>query len=106
MPNILKHTDRRGDLSELVGATQRRYNPERLTKIVALRQDLANHRRSEAQLRAVVFTQHLDVHDACVRGLQRDGLMFINFLDQLEPHREILPFVTSRTHRMVGQPYS
>lgn len=79
MPNILKHTERRGDLSELVGATQRRYNPERLSKIVALRQDLANLRRSEAQLRAVVFTQHLDVHDACVRGLQRDGFDVYQF---------------------------
>mmetsp|Transcript_4648 Transcript_4648/g.10520 ORF Transcript_4648/g.10520 Transcript_4648/m.10520 type:complete len:946 (-) Transcript_4648:127-2964(-) len=58
---------------------KRRYIPERLTKIEALRKDLAEHNRTEPKLRAVVFTQHLDVHDACVRGLEKDGFSVYQF---------------------------
>jgi len=72
MAKVLKSVDHRS-LSEAVTQKKRHYKPEKLTKIVALRNDLATHRRSEPKLRAVVFTQHLDVHDACVRGLQADG---------------------------------
>ena len=79
MNKVLDSPEVRGDLSELVTASRRRYIPERLTKIVALRQDLAACRSREPQLRAVVFTQHLEVHDACVRGLQRDGFDVYQF---------------------------
>ena len=57
----------------------RRYIPERLTKIVALRNDLAEQRQSEPNLRAVVFTQFVDIHDACVRGLEKDGFEVYQF---------------------------
>ena len=62
-----------------VYALEKRYNPERLTKIVALRNDLAEHRRSEPNLRAVVFTQFVDIHAACVRGLEKDGFEVYEF---------------------------
>lgn len=49
------------------------YNPEHLTKVVALRNDLKSLRQAEPGLKAVVFTQFLEVHNACVRGLKADG---------------------------------
>jgi SNF2 family DNA or RNA helicase len=49
------------------------YNPDRLTKILALRNDLRDLRQHEPELKAVVFTQFLEVHSACVRGLKKDG---------------------------------
>ena len=55
------------------------YDPERLTKIVALRTDLASFRQREPNLRAVVYTQSLDVHAACVRGLKSDGYDVFQF---------------------------
>ena len=57
----------------------RRYIPERLTKVVALRRDLTEQRRTDPTIRAVVFTQFLDVHEACVRSLQRDGFDVYEF---------------------------
>ena len=42
--------------------TKRQFVPSRLTKVVALRNDLAQLRRNEPNLRAVVFTQYTDVH--------------------------------------------
>mmetsp|Transcript_5093 Transcript_5093/g.11581 ORF Transcript_5093/g.11581 Transcript_5093/m.11581 type:complete len:236 (+) Transcript_5093:360-1067(+) len=59
--------------------SRRRFIPERLTKIVALRKDLAEHKRTEPQLRAVVYTQFVDVHGACVRGLEKDGFEVYQF---------------------------
>jgi len=57
----------------------RRYIPQRLTKVVALRKSLAEQRRIDPVIRAVVFTQFLDVHSACVRGLQGDGFDLYQF---------------------------
>ena len=37
------------------------------------------HRRIEPQLRAVVFTQQLEVCDTCVRGLEQDGFDVYQF---------------------------
>ena len=64
------------DLSEVYNDKKpylRRYIPQLLTKVVALRKSLASQRRLDPVIRAVVFTQFLDVHSACVRGLQGDG---------------------------------
>lgn len=63
----------------LVQTVERKYIPERLTKIVALRNDLAQHQANEPNLRAVVFTQFVDIHDACVRGLKSDGFNVYQF---------------------------
>jgi SNF2 family DNA or RNA helicase len=49
------------------------HNREHLTKIAALRADLANLKRIEPNLRVVVYTQYVQVHTACVSGLMKDG---------------------------------
>ena len=79
MNKVLDSPELRGDLSELVTASRRRYIPERLSKVVALRKDLATHRRNDQKLGAVVFTSYLEVHDACVRGLNADGFDVFQF---------------------------
>ena len=63
------------ELSEVVPykPSCRQYIPERLTKVVALRKDLTEHLKSNPQLRAVVFTHHVDIHEVCVRALNQDG---------------------------------
>ena len=55
------------------------YNPDRLTKVVALRKDLSELCKTEPSLRAVVFTQYLDMHTAVVRGLEADGFQVLQF---------------------------
>lgn len=61
------------------GRERRSYIPERLTKVNALRKDLADLKKTEPHLRAVVFTHHLDVHEACKSGLRRDGFEVYEF---------------------------
>ena len=80
MASVLKSGQHQA-LMESVGGPKKinRYIPEKLTKVVALRKDLAKHRREEPGLRAVVYTQHLDVHAACVRGLEKDGFEIYQF---------------------------
>ena len=82
MSQVLRNGEH-DNLSEVVssarGKKRHHYIPERLTKIVALRKDLVEHRMTEPQLRAVVFTQHLEVHDTCVRGLEQDGFDVYQF---------------------------
>ena len=69
MSNILKKPELCGGLAHAISG----YDPDRLSKIVALRKDLATHRRTETALRAVVFTQHVAMHEACIKGLKEDG---------------------------------
>ena len=56
-----------------------RYKPECLAKAVALRKDLSELRQAEPAMRAVVFTQYLDLHEASVRGLEQDGFEVLQF---------------------------
>ncbi len=70
MSKIL-HSEEHRHLSESINGGQG-YIPERLTKIVALRKDLTEQRRTIPAIRAVSFTQFLTVHEACVCSLQRD----------------------------------
>ena len=56
-----------------------RYKPECLAKAVALRKDLSELRKTEPAMRAVVFTQYLDLHEASVRGLEQDGFEVFQF---------------------------
>lgn len=55
------------------------YKPELLTKVVALRHDLNQRKRNEPNLRAVVYTQHVAVHESIVRGVARDGFQVYQF---------------------------
>ena len=75
------------------------YIPERLTKMDALRNDQAWHRRIEPNLRSVVFTQHLGIYDACVRGLKQDGLEVYQLTSSSDSCKRDIQTVTS--HRPV-----
>ena len=79
----MSHNDNRPNLFELAtfknGKNKYCYSPEHLTKIVALRKDLQDLRQNEPKLKAVVFTQFLEVHSACVRGLKADGYDVFEF---------------------------
>jgi SNF2 family DNA or RNA helicase len=83
LPQMSKILDspQHSELSEVYNDKNnlRRYIPQRLTKVVALRKSLAEQRRIDPVIRAVVFTQFLDVHSACVRGLQGDGFDVYQF---------------------------
>ena len=56
-----------------------RYKPECLAKVVALRKNLSELQKTEPAMRAVVFTQYLDLHEASVRGLKQDGFEVFQF---------------------------
>jgi len=56
-----------------------RYKPDCLAKVVALRKDLNELQKTEPAMRAVVFTQYLDLHEASVRGLKQDGFEVFQF---------------------------
>ncbi|KAL9189332.1 hypothetical protein ACHAXT_011822 [Thalassiosira profunda] len=56
-----------------------RVDSQRLTKVAALRKDLAELKRREPCIRAVVFTQFTKVHSATRSGLQRDGFDVFEF---------------------------
>ena len=44
-----------------------------------MRRDLNKLQKTEPTVRAVVFTQYLDLHEACVRGLKQDGFEVLEF---------------------------
>ena len=75
--------ERENLLERISGGTSKkvryRYKPESLAKVVALRKDLGELKKAEPTMRAVVFTQYLDMHDACVRGLEQDGFEVLQF---------------------------
>ena len=83
MPKVLRNYEQEHrQLFEDIGTggkTRYVYNPERLTKVIALRRDLINLKKTEPTVRAVVFTQYLDMHKACVRGLKQDGFEVLAF---------------------------
>lgn len=81
MSQVLK-TNKHKDVIEedYSGRKARRwYKPECLTKVVALRRDLNELRQAEPAMRAVVFTQYVNMHEASVRGLQQDGFDVLQF---------------------------
>ena len=55
------------------------FKPECLTKVVALRKDLNELRETDPAMRAVVFTQYVNMHDTSVRGLKQDGFDVLQF---------------------------
>jgi len=61
------------------GKLRYRYKPECLAKVVALRKDLSEFQKTEPAMRAVVFTQYLDLHEASVSGLKQDGFEVLEF---------------------------
>lgn len=93
MASILQSNEHTS-LSEIITAGNKhhhRYVPERLSKIVALRQDLAKQKKM-----AVVFTQYLGIHDACVRGLAQDGFEVYQFTGSSDSTKRELLFATSK----------
>ena len=50
-----------------------------LTKVNALLSNIRELRRSEPAFRAVVFTQYIPVHKACVEALSHEGLLVYEF---------------------------
>lgn len=93
MGKILRDRLSYRNFSEVIGHKKKNgaaifgLRPEKLSKIVALREGLASLRQREPNARAVVYTQSLDVHEACVRGLKADGFEVFQFTGSTDSRR-------------------
>jgi len=55
------------------------FNPNCLTKIKVLREELKKLRKQKPKTKVVIFTQYIPVHEACVQGLSNDGFQVFQF---------------------------